>query len=118
MELTIADFTEYLKEYEFYLSVERNLSLKSIKAYLSDLNGLHAWYNIHSYEQITKQDLITYLEELNLNNILSDSTIKRKYITIKPFSIILFKLRKYQYHLLQPLGSILKQLNESPKHYL
>ncbi|WP_339223245.1 tyrosine-type recombinase/integrase [Paenibacillus sp. FSL H8-0332] len=115
MELTIADFTEYLKEYEFYLSVERNLSLKSIKAYLSDLNGLHAWYNIHSYEQITKQDLITYLEELNLNNILSDSTIKRKYITIKAFFNYLVQTEKISVSPVATFGKHFKTAKRIPK---
>lgn len=54
MKLGTNDLGRYLKQYEVYLSVERNLSHKSIKAYLSDMNRLVVWLNanlqiIYSY---------------------------------------------------------------------
>ncbi|AKG34325.1 tyrosine-type recombinase/integrase [Paenibacillus durus] len=85
MDLTITRLTKYIKQYELYLSVERNLSLKSIKAYLSDMNGLLEWYNHQSFNTVTKQNLRMYLEDLTGKNQLKDSTIKRKYICIKAF---------------------------------
>jgi integrase/recombinase XerD len=85
MELSIADLVEYIKQYEVYLSVERNLSVKSIKAYLSDMNGLLEWYNQQSFKTLNKQNLRMYLEDLASKNTLKDSTIKRKYICIKAF---------------------------------
>ncbi|NQX48284.1 tyrosine-type recombinase/integrase [Paenibacillus tritici] len=115
MKLTIADFTQHLKEYEFFLSVERNLSLKSIKAYLSDLNGLYAWYILQSLDLITKENLITYLEELNSKNILSDSTIKRKYISIKAFFNYLVQTEKISVSPIASFGRHFKTAKRIPK---
>lgn len=85
MKLSIESLNMYIKKYEIYLSVERNLSVKSIKAYLSDLNRLVEWLHNNSIDYLSSENLRLYLEELTNLQMLKDSTIKRKYICIKAF---------------------------------
>ncbi|WP_434751469.1 tyrosine-type recombinase/integrase [Paenibacillus amylolyticus] len=85
MKLSIIDLNHYLRQYEIYLSVERNLSHKSIKAYFSDLNRLVQWLDSNGINEVTRENLRRYLEQLTSEQILKDSTIKRKYICFKAF---------------------------------
>ncbi|MGQ8874517.1 tyrosine-type recombinase/integrase [Paenibacillus sp. TSA_86.1] len=85
MKLSIIDLNQYLRQYEIYLSVERNLSHKSIKAYFSDLNRLVQWLDSNELNEVTRENLRRYLEQLTSEQILKDSTIKRKYICFKAF---------------------------------
>lgn len=85
MQLTILELTAYIEQYQVYLSVERNLSLKSIKAYLSDLKGLIGWLEAQSQLTLTKDTLQNYLRTLMREAVLKDITIKRKYICFKAF---------------------------------
>ncbi|MBU5351259.1 tyrosine-type recombinase/integrase [Paenibacillus barcinonensis] len=85
MKLSTNDLSRYLRQYEVYLSVERNLSHKSIKAYLSDLNRLVLWLNANEMNDLTGNNLRMYLEHLTSEQTLKDSTIKRKYICFKAF---------------------------------
>lgn len=83
MELSDTTFNEYVENYLIYLAVEKNLSKKTINAYLSDLNGFRKWCSENSFHSITKKELFTYFEELTSAKLLKDSTIKRKYISFK-----------------------------------
>lgn len=85
MTITILELTAYIQQYQVYLSVERNLSIKSIKAYLSDLKGLIGWLEEQSQHTLTKDLLQTYLRTLMSEAVLKDITIKRKYICFKAF---------------------------------
>nr|WP_154984226.1 tyrosine-type recombinase/integrase [Paenibacillus xylanexedens] len=85
MKLSTTDLNHYLRQYEIYLSVERNLSHKSIRAYLSDLNRLVIWLDSHVLHEVTRDNLRKYLEQLTSEQTLKDSTIKRKYICFKAF---------------------------------
>ncbi|PZT55090.1 tyrosine-type recombinase/integrase [Paenibacillus silvae] len=85
MKLSTNDLSRYLRQYEIYLSVERNLSHKSIKAYLSDMNRLVQWLNANKMNDLTGNNLRMYLEHLTSEQTLKDSTIKRKYICFKAF---------------------------------
>ncbi|MFJ2042627.1 tyrosine-type recombinase/integrase [Paenibacillus taichungensis] len=85
MKLGNHDLNTYIKQYEIYLSVERNLSRKSIKAYLSDLNRLVDWFNDNQIYDVNRDNLRKYLEQLTSEQTLKDSTIKRKYICFKAF---------------------------------
>lgn len=85
MNLGNHDLNTYIKQYEIYLSVERNLSQKSIKAYLSDLNRLVEWFNDNQIYDVNRDNLRKYLEQLTSEQTLKDSTIKRKYICFKAF---------------------------------
>jgi integrase/recombinase XerD len=83
LEFNTILFDEYIKKYLLYLAVERNLSQKSIKAYLSDLNCFGNWCIESSVFLVTKKSLHDYFEELTHSKKLKDSTIKRKYISFK-----------------------------------
>ncbi|WP_322904069.1 tyrosine-type recombinase/integrase [Paenibacillus sp. SGZ-1009] len=85
MNLTTEDYTVYIQKYTNYMYIEKNLSMKSIKAYHSDLNRLGIWLQQHDYDCITEDIIHAYFSELIQSNTLKDSTIKRKYITFKSF---------------------------------
>jgi len=85
MKLGNHDLNTYIKQYEIYLSVERNLSDKSIKAYRSDLNRLVEWLNDNHLHDVNRDNLRKYLEQLTSTHTLKDSTIKRKYICFRAF---------------------------------
>ncbi|PYE50155.1 tyrosine-type recombinase/integrase [Paenibacillus barcinonensis] len=85
MKLSTNDLSRYLRQYEIYLSVERNLSHKSIKAYFSDLGILVKWLDSNDIIEVTRENLRMYLEQLTSEQTLKDSTIKRKYICFKAF---------------------------------
>ncbi len=115
MKLTIMDLTEYIRQYEIYLSVERNLSFKSIKAYLSDLNGLLLWCGVQSVETLTKDSLKAYLEELMTQRDLRDSTVKRKYVCLKAFFNYLVQKEQMDSSPLSDFGRNFKTARRIPK---
>lgn len=115
MQLSTQQLKEYIAQYELYLSVERNLSVKSIKAYLSDLNGLLEWYRTQTLEQVTKENLRIYLESLASHNHLHDSTIKRKYISIKAFFNYLVQKEALALSPLSGFGKHFKTARRIPK---
>jgi integrase/recombinase XerD len=115
MELTIVNLREYTKQYEIYLSVERNLSNKSIKAYLSDLNGMIISFCNQSLITATKEDVRTYLESLTSNNQLKEPTIKRKYICIKAFFNYLVQKEKIIHSPISDFGRHFRMSKRIPK---
>lgn len=75
----------HLKNYISSLKTERNLSEKSIKAYYSDLLSLVTWMKDNSYQEFESIQISSYIKWLQGAKKLKDSSIKRKYVTIKTF---------------------------------
>lgn len=115
MEISIVELNEYIQQYELYLSAERNLSLKSIKAYLSDLNGLLNWLNNQNHTIATKQNVRLYLESLSINTHLKEPTIKRKYICIKAFFSYLVQKETITLSPVSDFGKQFKMSKRIPK---
>ncbi|MCD1259244.1 tyrosine-type recombinase/integrase [Paenibacillus athensensis] len=115
MELAVTIFANCMKQYEVFLNLERNLSLKSIQAYRSDLNGVLAWYQARALPSITMENLQLYLEELSLTYNLKDTTIKRKYISIKAFFNFLVHKQELTASPLSEFGKKFKQSKRIPK---
>jgi len=115
MELAIATFENCIKLYESFLHFERNLSLKSIQAYRSDLHGMLAWYRAQALTTITTENLHAYLEQLSSKCHLKDTTIKRKYISIKAFFNFLVHKHKLPASPLTEFGKKFKQSKRIPK---
>lgn len=89
MAVSVSELQEYFEKYVTYLIIEKNLSPKSIKAYLSDLNMLHTWLIENKMDTVTSDILHLYFHSFNNSSLLKDSTIKRKYISIKAFFLFL-----------------------------
>jgi integrase/recombinase XerC/integrase/recombinase XerD len=78
------DFLNSVNDYLRHLKVSRNLDDKSIKAYRSDLYQYGNWLNKNQFDFMQTQNISSYIENLQ-NNKLKDTTIKRKYISLKSF---------------------------------
>ena len=65
--------------------VERNLSEKTLAAYQGDLLSFNHVFEGRRIEEITTDDIRSYIEEMETNNCYKDSTIKRKIATLKVF---------------------------------
>lgn len=63
-----------------YLQATKNLSVKTLSAYRSDLK---LFFEFEANE--FSPDICTYISHLNLNSKLKDSTIRRKIITLKNY---------------------------------
>ena len=75
----------YLTDFINSLSLERNLSGKTIYAYKSDLLCMFTWLNENKYESINPHSISDYFLYLQNNKKLSPRSIRRKYVSIKQF---------------------------------
>ncbi|MFF2907289.1 MULTISPECIES: tyrosine-type recombinase/integrase [Bacillales] len=115
MTLPASELPAYLEKYISFLIIEKNLSSKSIKAYTSDLNMLHFWLIENAVEGITSESLHLYFHSFNSSGTLKDSTIKRKYISIKAFFIFLVQKEWLDQSPLQNFGKKFKMAKRIPK---
>lgn len=67
------------------LKIERNLSEKSIKAYISDLSSFSDWLENNNTHEIDIDTINLYITWLQNYKQLKDTSIKRKYVTLKSF---------------------------------
>lgn len=70
----------YLTDFLNSLSLERNLSGKTIYAYKSDLSCMFSWLNENKYKLINPQSISDYFLYLQNNKKLSPRSIRRKYV--------------------------------------
>lgn len=115
MAVSVSEFTEYLEKYVSFLIIEKNLSPKSIKAYMSDLNMLHNWLAENEVDAITSDILHHYFHSFNSAGMLKDSTIKRKYISIKSFFLFLVHKNWIEQSPLHNFGKKFKTAKRIPK---
>lgn len=77
-----------IKNFEYYLKIERGLSDNTIKSYMKDLEQytthLEKFYNVTGPEQILKRHIENFLKYLHRKE-LSPKTIARKISAIKSF---------------------------------
>ncbi len=78
LEIHIGSFISSLK-------TERNLTIKTTKAYESDLFNMVNWLRENNMSFYDSSFIFSYIEWLQNNKHLKDSTIKRKYVTFKSF---------------------------------
>jgi integrase/recombinase XerD len=115
MDLTLADFENYIAKYSEHLALERNLSPKSINAYFYDLRMLLNWSHAHSCEIISETSLQAYFSELVNHSSLKDTSIKRKYISIKSFYNFLLEKEWIAHSPVTKLGKNFKKAKRIPK---
>ncbi|MBC9786091.1 tyrosine-type recombinase/integrase [Heliobacterium chlorum] len=83
MNISVSKLKELVNEYLDSIKLERNLALKTIKAYQSDLNILSNWIE-DSQGCFQEESCLCYIHEV-FGSKLSDATKKRKIICIKSF---------------------------------
>lgn len=115
MAFPVSELHQYLEKYVSFLIIEKNLSSKSIKAYLSDLNMLHSWLSENHIETITSDSLHHYFHSFNTSTPLKDSTIKRKYISIKAFFVFLVQKNWIEQSPLNNFGKKFRTAKRIPK---
>lgn len=115
MAVFVSKLNEYLEKYVSFLIIEKNLSPKSIKAYISDLNMLHNWLLEQEVDTITSDILHHYFHSFNSAGMLKDSTIKRKYISIKAFFLFLVHKNWIEQSPLHNFGQKFKTAKRIPK---
>ena len=74
--------TREISLFLFHCEIEKNLNLKTIKAYTSDLNQFNLFIDYKDVKEINKDDLKAYFLELST---YASRTIKRKIATLKAF---------------------------------
>ncbi|MCR5113708.1 MAG: site-specific tyrosine recombinase XerD [Acholeplasmatales bacterium] len=83
-----------IRDFEYYLQDNLNLSSKTISAYLTDLyqyeKFMYEYEHIEDEEDVTREDINKYIMSLKRKN-LSQQSIARKIIAIKEFHKWLFK---------------------------
>ncbi len=96
------DYLENMRIYLRELKTSRNLDNKTIKAYNSDLSMFHTWLEERNAEFINSDTINEYIEMLQNDKKLKDTSIKRKFISLKSFfnhsyhDIALFKNIKFK----------------------
>lgn len=75
----------YLTDFLNSLSLERNLSRKTLYAYQCDLACLFSWLSANQRETINTQSISDYFHYLQNDRRLSPRSIRRKYVSIKQF---------------------------------
>lgn len=75
----------YLNDFISTLSIERNLSPKTLYAYKSDLTCLLTWLNTSHCTVISAQSVSAYFIYLQNEKKLSPRSVRRKYVSIKQF---------------------------------
>lgn len=85
MDLNVSKIQEHINSYINSLRVERNLSEKSIKAYNCDLTDLSNWLKENNHPRVDHANISLYIDWLKNEKHLKDSSIKRKYVTLKSF---------------------------------
>ncbi|MCQ4088658.1 tyrosine-type recombinase/integrase [Saccharibacillus sp. JS10] len=78
-------FRSYIYRYRENLIVERNLSHTTVQAYQYDLNLIVSWCERNHHQAVDHRILHLYFIELIESRTMKDTTIKRKYISVKTF---------------------------------
>lgn len=83
MNLTVELFEENIKPFLILLKTERNLSPKTIKAYLSDFSLFLDWSIGNKKKVIENETILEYIYWQQNILKLKDTTIKRRFVSIK-----------------------------------
>lgn len=77
------------------LSVERNLSSKTISAYRCDINGLLTWFHSQNFANINDSSVSSYFLYLQKECGLQAKSIRRKYVALGQY----FNFLKLEYNI-------------------
>lgn len=79
------NFKTDIKNYILYMKTNRNIDIKTEKAYASDLNLLFHWCLHNKISKFSTETLQSYISYLIDEKKLKDTTIKRKYVVFKSY---------------------------------
>ena len=77
------------------LSVERNLSTKTLLAYRCDINGLLTWFDSQNFTNINDSSISSYFLYLQKERSLQAKSIRRKYVALGQY----FHFLKLEYNI-------------------
>lgn len=78
-----------IREFIHHLTLERNLSDNTIKAYYSDLSGLMNWMEMDHKEELNSAALSGYFFHLQMERKMAARSIRRKYVSIQQYCVFL-----------------------------
>jgi integrase/recombinase XerC/integrase/recombinase XerD len=76
---------ESINNYLHFLKGTKNLDDKTIKAYRTDLNSFRVWLKKTDINRLNSKIVENYISELQRENRLKDSSIRRRLICLKSF---------------------------------
>lgn len=85
MQCNIEFISNNVNNYINALKTERNLAEKSMKAYYSDLSNFLHWLQENQIDKIDISSISLYIHWLQNTKQMKDTSIKRKYVTLKSF---------------------------------
>lgn len=94
----IFDFKQqklYTSKFLNALSVERNLSSKTLLAYRCDINGLLIWINSQNFTNLNEFSISSYFLYLQKDCNLQAKSIRRKYVALGQY----FNFLKFEYNI-------------------
>ncbi len=81
---------QYINDFKLYIEVERNFSLHTVKAYISDILGFTIWLNDKNIEETNHKTIKEYLLFIQKFNY-SKTTTARKIASIRTFFRYLYR---------------------------
>lgn len=85
MQFNLLQQQELIGEFINLLSIERNLSAKTLKAYSSDLKCMLTWMTLKKQTALDCDSVYDYFSYIQNADELTACTIRRKYISIKQY---------------------------------
>ena len=85
----------YTSKFLNALSVERNLSSKTLLAYRCDINGLLIWINSQNFTNLNESSISSYFLYLQKGCNLQAKSIRRKYVALGQY----FNFLKSEYNI-------------------
>ena len=85
----------YTSKFLNALSVERNLSSKTLLAYRCDINGLLIWINSQNFTNLNESSISSYFLYLQKDCNLQAKSIRRKYVALGQY----FNFLKSEYNI-------------------
>lgn len=106
---------KHLDSFIMEIKNTKNLSIKSIKAYYSDILNFIKFTNEQNNKMVNSENIIKYIDSLRTLKKLKDSSIKRKIISLKIFSQYLYEYNYIDTYPFQRLKFKYKREHSLPK---
>lgn len=106
---------KHLDSFIMEIKNTKNLSIKSIKAYYSDILNFIKFTNEQNNKMVNSENIIKYIDSLRTLKKLKDSSIKRKIISLKIFSQYLYEYNYIDIYPFQRLKFKYKREHSLPK---
>ncbi len=85
MQFVYEEHVGYLREFIEGLSVERNLSYRTLYAYRNDIEGMLRWYQKWEIGNFDSRTILEYFSYLQRERRLLAKSIRRKYVSVQQY---------------------------------